>query len=155
MVRSRIQRQPAQRLGDEAGLAQPAVDRDVDGLMEFQTRIVLPVLQFGGVEEVPFGARAGDEHDPPVALAVGERAEHHRPQRRQADTAGDDDQIPTAPRYPIPTLVPNGPRTPTVAPGSAAHRAALTAPTARMVWTTAPSEANPHTEIATSPTPNA
>jgi hypothetical protein len=42
-----------------------------------------------------------------------------------------------------------------MAPDSAAHSAALTAPTARMVWVMTPSTARPETEIAISPTPKA
>ena len=53
----------------------------------------LPALQFGGVEEVALSARTGDQHHPPVAVPVGQRAEYHRAQRCQADTAGDDHQV--------------------------------------------------------------
>ncbi len=56
-----------------------------------------------------------------------------------------------------PQLVPNGPRTPIRDPVSAAHSAALTAPTDRMVWVMLPSviDGSPLTEIAISPTPKA
>ena len=48
--------------------------------------------------------------------------------------------------------LPNGPRTPSTAPGFAAQIASVTAPTARTVWTSGPS-ASPETEIGTSPMP--
>ena len=53
--------------------------------------------------------------------------------------------------------VPNGPRTPIMSPGVAAHRARVTAPTARIVCTSTWPGASPMplTETGTSPTPNA
>jgi hypothetical protein len=51
--------------------------------------------------------------------------------------------------------LPNGPRTPSVSPGCAPQIAWVTAPTARTVWTTAPSSPMPLIEIGASPTPNA
>ena len=48
--------------------------------------------------------------------------------------------------------VPNGPRTPIMSPGAAAHSARVTAPTARIVCTSSPPD-EPLTETGTSPTP--
>ena len=50
---------------------------------------------------------------------------------------------------------PNGPRTPSTAPGRAAQIASVTAPTARTVWTSGRRSASPETEIGTSPIPKA
>ncbi len=53
-------------------------------------------------------------------------------------------------------VVPNGPRTPITSPGSAAHSARVTGPTARIVWTSSPPGSGAAlVEIGTSPTPNA
>ena len=53
--------------------------------------------------------------------------------------------------------MPNGPRTPIMSPGVAAHRARVTAPTARIVCTSTWPGASPMplTETGTSPTPHA
>src|SRR5262245_44040821 len=51
--------------------------------------------------------------------------------------------------------MPNGPRTPTTAPGWVANSAWVTAPTALSVWVSAPSRHPALMEIGTSPTPKA
>ena len=51
--------------------------------------------------------------------------------------------------------MPNGPRRPTSWPTRAEHSAALTAPTARIVWVSACEPAVPLTETGISPMPNA
>ncbi len=56
----------------------------------------------------------------------------------------------------MPQLVPNGPRTPTVAPIGAMHSAWVTAPTSRMECSIGPGAPGAlEIEMATSPTPNA
>ena len=61
-------------------------------------------------------------------------AQDDRPERREADPAGDDDHV-AARRAAIGQSVPNGPRRPSTVPGSLAQIASVTAPTARTVRT--------------------
>ena len=90
---TRPQGEPAQRLGDEAGLSRPALDGHVDGLVELQIRIVLPGREFRAEQELLLSAGPGYNDHPAVALPVRQRPENNRPQRSQTDAAGDDDQV--------------------------------------------------------------
>ena len=98
--------------------------------------------------------RAVEQRHLAVLAAALERALDDRPQRREADPAGDDDHVASR-RVVDRPRVPNGPRTPSTAPGLATRRSpAVTAPTARTVCTSGPRR-RPLTEIGTSPTPKA
>ena len=47
-----VQRQPAQRRGDQANFAAPALDRDVDRDVQFDLRIFGPLFELSGEDEV-------------------------------------------------------------------------------------------------------
>ena len=69
---------------------------------------------------------------------MSERVQHDRPQRREADAAGDDDDVAARRLVDRPRGPERARAAPSTAPGSAAQTARVTAPTARTVSTTGP-----------------
>jgi hypothetical protein len=87
---------------DHPDLTAPAAVRPVGG-DRYLHPVAAPAFQLVGVEEVTGGPRAYQQHDPAIPGPVGERAEYHRAQRREADPARHDHDVPPGGGRHVPT----------------------------------------------------
>ena len=88
----------ADQLGDDPDPPLPVGPRAIDDHLHLQSgrRIRLPGRELVAKQEIRRRARADQDHHPPVTVAVAKRVIDDRPQRRQPQTPGDQQEI--APR---------------------------------------------------------
>ena len=124
--------------------------------MTSTSTVAAPLLELRAVEEVVRRPRAVEDADGAVLAAPLERAQDDRAERREADPAGDDDDVAARRRVDRPRVAERPADAEHRARLGRADRAAVTAPTARTVRTTGPGRpGGPLTEIGTSPIPKA
>ena len=91
--RGRIEPCPADEIGHDPDVSHPAPGRSIHRNLNLDVEPCPPHGQFPGEQQVGGCAGAVQEHEPPVAVAVGEDLVDGRAQRGQPDAASDDHHV--------------------------------------------------------------
>ena len=89
----RVERRRADEVGHHPDVAAPVTGGRVHGDLDVQVEPAAPGGQLFRVQQVGRGARAVEQHDPPVAVPVREQVVEGGPHRRHPDAAGHDHHI--------------------------------------------------------------